>query len=850
MAPKQVEKISDKVIDYSLEEIMGERFGKYSKYIIQDRALPDVRDGLKPVQRRILFAMYVDNNTFHKQHRKSAKTVGYVIANYHPHGDTSVYDAMVRMSQSWKQRVPLVDMHGNNGSIDDDPAAAMRYTESRLTKISDELLRDIDKNTVNFALNFDDTTEEPTVLPARFPNLLVNGAKGIASGYATYIPPHNLNEIIDGVIYRIKHPKSTVDDLMEIIKGPDLPTGGIVRNLAGIKEAFTTGSGQFQIVSKTEIIKEKATTNLVITEIPYDVIKSDLVAKIDRLRIDKEVEGILEVRDESDRQGLRIVIEMRKEANHETIVNYLMKKTELTSKYNYNIVSISNKKPLLLGLLDILDYYIAHQYEVITRRTKFDLAKAKDRIHIVEGLIKAVSVIDEVIKTIRSSSDRASSKQNLIAKFKFSDKQAEAIITLQLYRLSSTDITSLENEAKELRTLVIELNKILDDNSYLKKVLINELTNISKTYKTPRLSTIEADMVEFIIEKKPIIKEDVYIALTRDGYVKRSSIKSYQASENALPGYKTGDIIVASGSANTADVVLAFTNQGNYLYIPVFEIIDGKWKDEGKHISHLINIDGNEKIIKVILVKEFREDIYIVLTSAKGLIKRTKLSEFVAQRYSRPISCMNLGKDDVLVGADYSDGDSRIILLSDHGRGVSYHESLISIIGLKAGGVKATKLDTESKLVGLSVLKHGQDYNSYLITDRGGLKLFDSKLVETANRSNKPSEVFKFFKSVPHLAVGLGLVNDNPSILVATSLAKTNQEDISGNKITLLGKTMQAYFKLDKDETIIAFSDLNLQEISKKTKSFQIESKIDGESSEEKNEVKDSKTIFDYLEDL
>ena len=849
MASKNIVKTTEKIIDYSLEEIMGERFGKYSKYIIQDRALPDVRDGLKPVQRRILFAMYVDNNTFHKQHRKSAKTVGYVIANYHPHGDTSVYDAMVRMSQSWKQRVQLVDMHGNNGSIDDDPAAAMRYTESRLAKISDELLRDIEKNTVNFSLNFDDTTEEPTVLPARFPNLLVNGAKGIASGYATYIPPHNLNEIIDGVIYRIKHPKSTVEDLMEIVKGPDLPTGGIVRNLAGIKEAFTTGAGQFQVVSKTEIVKEKVSTNLVITEIPFDVVKSDLVVKIDRLRIDKEVEGIIEVRDESDRQGLRIVIEMRKEANHETIVNYLMKKTDLTAKYNYNVIAISNKKPLLLGLLDVLDYYIAHQYEVITRRTKFDLAKAKDRIHIVEGLIKAVSVIDEVIKTIRSSTDRASSKLNLINKFKFSDKQAEAIITLQLYRLSSTDITLLQNEAAELKGLVAELNKILEDNSYLKKVLVTELSNISKAYKTPRLSTIEADMVEFVIEKKPIIKEDVYLAITRDGYVKRSSTKSYQASEGALPGYKSGDLIIAHGGANTADHVLAFTNQGNYLYIPVFEMLDGKWKDEGKHISHLINIDGVEKIIKVVLVKDFRDDVNIVLASAKGLIKRTKLSEFVAQRYSRPLSCMNLGKEDELVGVDFSDGDSKIVILSDHGRGVSYHESLVSIIGIKAGGVKATKLDGDSKLVGLITLKHNQDLNPYLITDRGGLKIFDAKLIESNNRSNKPSEVFKYFKSVPHHAIGLGIVNDNPNILAITDQNKTKTEDISGNKITLLGKTMQAYFNLEKEEKFIAFSDMYLAEISKKTKTYSVEVKPSDDDKKE-DEPKNSKTIFDYLEDL
>ena len=798
--------------------------------------------------------MYVDNNIFLKPHRKSAKTVGYVIANYHPHGDTSVYDAMVRMSQSWKQRETLIDMHGNNGSIDDDPAAAMRYTESRLSRISDELLKDIEKNTVNFSLNFDDTTEEPTVLPSRFPNLLVNGAKGIASGYATFIPPHNLHEVIDGVIYRIRHPKSSVEDLMEIIKGPDLPTGGIVRNITGIKEAFTSGSGQFQVVSKTEIVKEKNSTNLVITEIPYDIVKSDLVAKIDRIRIDKEVDGIIEVRDESDRAGLRIVVEMKKEANHDSIVNFLMKKTDLTAKYNYNMVAISNKKPVLMGLLEVLDYYIDHQFEVITRRTKFDLAKAKDRIHIVEGLIKAVSVIDEVIKTIRASSDRSSSKANLIAKFKFSDKQAEAIITLQLYRLSSTDINALKNEAEALKQLVNELNKILDDQSNLKKVVISELTAISKSYKSPRLSSIEADMVEFVVEKKPIIKEDVYIAVTRDGYFKRSSIKSYQASEGALPGYKNGDLIIAMGQANTADFVLAFTSNGNYLYVPVFEILDGKWKDEGKHISHLVTLEGNEKIIKAILVTNFREDINIVLSSKNGLIKRTKLSEFVAQRYSRPISCINLNKEDVLVGADFTDGDSYIVLLTKFGQGVSYHENLVSQIGLKAGGVKAIKLDHDNEVVGMISIKHNQNENAMLLTDRGGLKVFDSTLIKTSNRTNKPTEVFKYFKSVPHLAINLLTLNDSNKIQIINQFNETRLEDVSGNKATVLGKTMQAYFKMSKDELLIEAANLELLVVNNKIKSYNIEQPKEPESSDNNNKTeekkKDDKTIFDYLEDL
>ncbi|MEE0426851.1 MAG: DNA topoisomerase IV subunit A, partial [Turicibacter sp.] len=634
-----------------LEDIMGDRFGRYSKYIIQDRALPDVRDGLKPVQRRILYAMYKDGNTYEKPFRKSAKTVGNVIGNYHPHGDSSVYDAMVRLSQDWKLREPLVQMHGNNGSIDGDPAAAMRYTEARLSAISGLLLKDIDKNLVDFVPNFDDSMTEPTVLPAFFPNLLVNGATGISAGYATDIPPHNLGEIIDAVIYRMNHKQCALDDILTFVQGPDFPTGAIIQGEQEIKKAYTTGKGRIVIRSKAEIEPVRGgREQIVVTEIPYEVNKANLVKKIDDLRIDKKVEGIMEVRDETDRNGLRIVIELKKDVKSEIVLNYLFKNTDLQISYNINMVAIHNKRPVLMGLMDLIDAYIQHQKEVVTNRSNFDLKRARERQHIVEGLIKMVSVLDEVVQIIRHSKDKADAKKNLIQAFGFSERQAEAIVMLQLYRLTNTDVTALEKENEELTKTIQELTAILSSETKLLKVIQDELKQVKKQFETPRRSVIQKHIQEIKIDETDmVVKEDVMVAITKDGYVKRTSLRSYNATKSDTSTMKEGDELVAKLQLDTLQTLVMFTNRGSFIYLPVFKLPEFKWKDIGQHVSNLVTMDSEEKIIAVHAVSNFKTEEYFFFTTASGMVKKTRLSDFEVTRYNRAMVAMSVKEDDELI---------------------------------------------------------------------------------------------------------------------------------------------------------------------------------------------------------
>ena len=680
----------EKIHNYSLEEIMGERFGRYSKYIIQDRAIPDVRDGLKPVQRRILYGMYKERNTYDKPYRKSAKTVGSIMGNYHPHGDSSIYEAMVRMSQWWKQNTPYIDMQGNNGSIDGDSPAAMRYTEARLSKISNELLKDIDKDTVKWAPNFDDTELEPTVLPAKFPNLLVNGTTGISAGYATNIPPHNLGEVIEATIKRIESPNCRLETILDIVKGPDFPTGGLVYDGKGIKKAFETGKGKIVVRAKVIEEKQKGKLNLIVTEIPFDVLKTNIVRKIDEIRIDKKIEGITEVRDESDKEGLRIVIELKKEANKDLILNYLYKNTELQTTYNYNMISIVNRRPKLLGILGILDAHIAHYKEIVLRRTSFDLEHAKNKLHITEGLIKAISILDEVIKVIRQSKNKSDAKENLVKEFDFTMIQAEAIVTLQLYRLTNTDITILLEEQKNLNIIIAALSKILNDEEELKKVMKDELRKIKKEYATPRKTVINYEEAEIKIDEKAMIpKEDVIVLVTKDGYVKRTSKRSYSKTENPL--LKEGDYIIGLFEQNTRDTLLLFTNLGNYLYVPVHEIPDIKWKTLGKHISNIIKLEENEEILTAIPIKDFGGETEIALVSKNGMIKRTTLSEFKVSRYSKPISCMKLKNNDEVITAfltTYND----IFISTYNGYSLWFDITEVPISGIKSSGVKAINL--------------------------------------------------------------------------------------------------------------------------------------------------------------
>ncbi len=742
------EKVIEKIFDYTLEDIMGERFGSYSKYIIQDRAIPDARDGLKPVQRRILYSMHKEKNTYDKGYRKSAKTVGDVIGNYHPHGDTSIYDAMVRMSQPWKTRLPYIDMHGNNGSIDGDSPAAYRYTEARLSKISNEMLRDIDKDTVEFAPNFDDTTIEPTVLPARFPALLVYGAQGISAGYATNIPPHNLGEVIDATIHRIDNPNCQLDTLMKFVKGPDFPTGGIVEGLDGIKEAYETGRGRIIVKCRYTLENTKNGPAIIITEIPFEVNKALMVKKIDDIRIDKKVDGIQEVRDESA-ADIRIVIELKKTANVDLVVNYLLKNTDMQISYNFNVVSIVNRRPKQLGLKECLDAFIAHQKEVVRRRTEFDLAHAKARYHIVEGLIKCLSILDEVIKVIRASKNKQDAKENLVKEFKFTEPQAEAIVTLQLYRLTNTDVVALEEELADLEKKISIWEQILNNEEALKHVMKKELQNIKKEYDTPRLTDIKEEITEIKIDEAAMIpKEDVVVAVTKDGYIKRTSYRSYTASNSEDITLKENDYLIGLYEMSTTDTLLVFTDGGNYLHIPVHIIPDLKWKDMPKHVSNIIELPPEESVIASVPAYDFSSDKNVIITTKDGMIKRTKLKEFKLQRYNKASSCMNLKDNDKVINATVEDYDT-VFLTTNEGYALSFKTEEIPVIGVKAAGVKAMKLK-DDYLVAVNNFSYNEHEFVSVITTKGTGKRVRLSEFELSTRTRRGILLIREVKTNPY----------------------------------------------------------------------------------------------------
>ena len=744
----ETQEVIEKIFDYTLEDIMGERFGSYSKYIIQERAIPDARDGLKPVQRRILYSMHKEKNTYDKGYRKSAKTVGDVIGNYHPHGDTSIYDAMVRMSQPWKTRLPYIDMHGNNGSIDGDSPAAYRYTEARLSKISNEMLRDIDKDTVEFAPNFDDTTLEPTVLPARFPALLVYGAMGISAGYATNIPPHNLGEVIDATIHRIDNPNCSLDTLMKYVKGPDFPTGGTIEGLDGIRAAYQMGRGKIVVKSKYTVEENKSGKSIIITEIPFEVNKALMVKKIDDIRIDKKIDGISEVRDESA-ADVRVVIDLKKNANVDLIINYLLKNTDMQINYNFNMVAIVNKRPKLLGLAQCLDAFIAHQKEVVRRRTEFDLAHAKARYHIVEGLIKCISILDEVIRVIRESKNKSDAKENLVKKFEFTMEQAEAIVTLQLYRLTNTDVVALEEEMANLEKIINGLTAILGSEDVMKSVMKKDLRDVKKEYPTERLTDIKAEVTEIKIDTSAMIpREDCVVMVTRDGYVKRTSFRSYTASNPEDITIKENDYILGIYEMNTIDTLLVFTTHGNYLHIPVHILPDLKWKDMPKHVSNVIETSPEESVVSAVPVTSFEVDKNIVIATRNGMIKRSKLADFKLSRYSKPISCMKLKDDDLVIDAFVENKDT-LFLTTDSGYGLSFLTEEVPIVGVKAAGVKAMKLK-DDHLVSINQYSPvGAEYIS-IITDKGTGKRVHLSEFELSTRSRRGLLVLREVKSNPY----------------------------------------------------------------------------------------------------
>ncbi|RRR54626.1 DNA topoisomerase IV subunit A [Streptococcus suis] len=787
----------------SLEDIMGERFGRYSKYIIQERALPDIRDGLKPVQRRILYSMNKDGNTFDKGYRKSAKSVGNIMGNFHPHGDSSIYDAMVRMSQDWKNREILVEMHGNNGSMDGDPPAAMRYTEARLSEMAGYLLADIEKKTVPFAWNFDDTEKEPTVLPAAFPNLLVNGATGISAGYATDIPPHNLAEVIDAVVYMIDHPTAKLEKLMEFLPGPDFPTGAIIQGADEIKKAYETGKGRVVVRSRCEIEQLKAgKKQIVITEIPYEVNKAVLVKKIDDVRVNNKVPGIAEVRDESDRTGLRIAIELKKDSDEQTILNYLYKYTDLQINYNFNMVAIDNFTPRQVGLQKILSSYIAHRREIIIARSKFDKEKAEKRLHIVEGLIRVISILDEVIALIRASENKVDAKENLKISYDFSEEQAEAIVTLQLYRLTNTDIVTLENEEAALREQIQTLAAIIGDEKTMFNLMKKELREVKKIFANPRRSELQdqAESIE-IDTASLIVEEETFVSVTKAGYIKRTSPRSFNASTLEEMGKRDDDQLIFLQQAKTTQHLLLFTNLGNAIYRPVHELTDIRWKDIGEHLSQtLMNFDTNEEIIFAELVENFDEGTYFAVTKY-GQIKRVERKEFAPWRtYKSKSTKYAKLKDavDVVITVSPVVLDD-IMLITEKGYALRFNIEEVPIIGAKAAGVKAVNLKDEDVVTAAFISKTS---SVYLLTQRGSLKRMATEEIPVTSRAKRGLQVLRELKAKPHrvFAAGPVLTDQGDFDLFSTA----NEDETTSQILHVQSKTGKLY---EVDVTQLSLSE-------------------------------------------
>lgn len=819
-----MEEVLKRIHDYSLEEIMGERFARYSKYIIQDRAIPDVRDGLKPVQRRIIYAMYRDKNTYDKQFKKCANAVGNVLGKYHPHGDSSVYDALIRMSQSWKQNHILVEVDGNNGSIDGDGPAAYRYTECRLSKISEELLKDIDKDTVMMAPNYSDTLLEPTVLPAKFPNLLVNGTNGISAGYATNIPPHNLIEVCDAVIKRIDSPNCHEDSIYEIIKGPDFPTGGIVEGLDGIKSAFKTGRGKLIVTSKSEFQKNKGKDQIVISEIPFEVNKALLVKKIDDIRFEKKLDGIAEVRDESDKDSnIRIVIDLKPGADKELVLNYLLKNTELQTTYNYNMVCIDKRRPRLLGIIPIIDAYIDHQKDVILKRTNFDLAFARKEMHITEGLVKAISILDEVIAVIRASKNKPDAIENLVKKFDFTTEQATAIVMLQLYRLTNTDITVLNEKLENLRKIIEELTGILNDESKLKGVIKDELRRMKKEYGVPRKTEISETVKEIKIDQTDLItKEDVIIVLTNDGYLKRVPIKSHNSADGET-ALKPGDYVICYKQTNTLNKLCIFTSRGNYLYLPIHEIPSCKWKDLGKHISNFVTISPDDKAVNAFIISENVTNPEVTMFTREGMVKRTNLNDFIVSRYSKAYTAMKLKDTDEVVNVCIT--KPNVLIVTKTGYYLNYMASEIPLSGPKAAGVKGINLKDDNVISGICYSE--KDEYIDIFTNQKTAKRVKLSELNMLSRAKRGTTLIKKVKSTNYEIIKafststkdiIGIKSKDDIYLVKNSDIPIMDKESTGSVI--LKQTISDIF-ISQELDIIKDEDIELPKIKKEEEKIQ-----------------------------
>lgn len=833
MAKKKNEEIAEPIKENisiePLENVMGDRYATYAKYVIQDRAIPDVRDGLKPVQRRIIYSMFKSGNTFNKPTKKCAHTVGAVMGTFHPHGDTSIYEALARMSQDWKVRYPLIDFQGNNGSIDGDQPAAYRYTESRLSELANEMVRNIDKKTVDMQLNFDDTELEPVVLPSRFPNLLCNGTEGIAVALATEIPTHNLREVIDATIYRINHKTATSEDLLQFVQGPDFPGGGIIYRSEGLRNIYLTGRGRIEVAAKTEIVQNKDNQQIIISEIPYKVVKIQLVYEIDKIIHSKAVSGLIEVRDESDWKGIRIVIDCKKDAKVDLLLKYLMSKTSLVSSYSANMVAIVNGRPKTLTLIDFIDAYIDHQIDVITRQSKFDLQKFSDRLHIVDGLITASLNINEVVDIIRKSKDKADSKVNLMNRYGFSNEQAEAIVTMPLYKLSHTDEAFLEAEKAQLEQDIEFLKGILEDPAKLNRELIKDLKEISKKYGDDRRTQIvEKEEVKPIDKRELIAEEETVVVVSRDGYAKRCSIKSFKGSgDETAPGLKESDVIVGVGKALTTDYLICFTNQGNYTCIPVHKLTENRYKDEGVHLNSFVTFAAGEKIVKAISIHQFRNDIYLAFLTRFGQIKRMSVSSLDSSKHSRPVRCMRLLSGDEISGIQVLTGNSNLLVITSNGNATYFNENELNILGAKAGGVKSVSGLGKNQAVALIAFDEDEKAKVAVVTDKGHERIFDINKVTRTARLGKVQEVCPSFKGDIHKVVNAVKVSNKLDTIFLNLYL--NDNSVYRLKIDDFKNTEAKYAKKNIDIPVRTYVscviDTNIEEIDKNTISHPIVAK-------------------------
>ena len=865
MAKKKVEvenlslRQTEFIQESTIEDVMSEGFGRYSKYVLQERAVPDVRDGLKPVQRRILYTMILENNVSSKPTRKCARTVGAVIGRFHPHGDTSVYEAMVRLSQDWKMRYPLIEFQGNNGSIDGDGPAAYRYTEARLSELSDLMVQDLNKQTVDMHLNFDDQEFEPVVLPSRFPNMLVNGTQGIAIGSSTDIPPHNLCEVVDAINYRISHKNCTVEDLMQFIKGPDFPTGGIIKDVKDLPNMYETGHGSFKLWCKTEVLtKDKEINQVVINEIPWGKDKSELVNNIVKCKYANKLDSILEVRDETDKDGLKIAIDIKKDSDPNNILNFLLSKGVLCSTIKFNTLVIDHNRPLVASLTEMIDCYIEHQVEVITRRSQYDLNKAKSRLHIVEGLIKACSIIDDVVATIKRSKDKADARVQLIARFGFSEVQAEAILNLQLYRLSNLDILSLKNEEIELNKTITYLEGLLNSSTKMNNLIKSDLTKVKEKYGDNRRTLIEEQVTSFEVDKKALIlKEEVIVSFTKDGYIKRSQLKSYKSSGEVLPNIKLGDTIKGILKANTTDTLLLFTNFGNFVSVPVYRIRETKWKDEGDHINDISTLSPNEKIISAINVTDFNKGVYVVLLSKTGQIKRTPLYQFDITKTNKPSKCFKLLNDDEVVDVKPCCGNTQLSILANNGALTSFDESEVKTVGIKAGGIKGIKLDKDcSGVVGLIALEPNERVNILAITDHQGARIVDSNNIKSTARLGAKQQLFKSFKSDPQTGIFVTKINrkeENIKLNILFENQQVVETALNEIKVMPFDNYLRSNLNIDNQFDVVDCYNLFVPTISTDTKTYEPlikdEPEVIVKQKEEKEDTYEQISLFDFIDD-